>query len=282
MSFDELISVLKRPIFPKEHGVWVTLIVPLFTGTFAVPPDDGLKLFSAVVFALGLVAGVMAIEPLKLIIKPTASTNKTRAYAWAVVYSIMSLACLFFVIAWSGRWGLVWFVVMAGGLSALKMWAGLSRVLRTVGVELVGIAGLSLTAPAASYLQTGRISPESLIMYPLVIVWFVDRLFTVRRLLDVLRGGAGFATKQERYDWSKGELVSHATALLAVALIVVFSGGLAPWTAFFPFMLLTLKFRRDIKRPLVTGPMQVGFSEMRWSLAFAILLSAAFWFKSLV
>lgn len=282
MSFNELMSVLKRPIFPKEHGVWVTLLVPLVTGTFAVPPDDGLKLFSALVFGLGLVAGVMAVEPLKLIVKPTASTNKTRAYTWAVIYSIVTLTCILPVIAWNGRWGLVWFVAMAGGLSALKMWAGLARVLRTVGMELVGIAGLSLTAPAASYLQTGRIAPESLIMYPLVIIWFVDRLFTVRRLLEILRGGVAFGSKQEKYDWSKGELFIHATALLAVTLIVVFSGGIAPWTAFFPFLLLTLKFRRDIKRPLVTGPMQAGFSEMRWSSAFTVLLSAAFWFKSLV
>lgn len=282
MSFNELISVLKRPIFPKEHGVWVTLAVPLVTGTFAVQPEDGLKLFSAVVFGLGLIAGVMAVEPVKLIIKSTASASNTRAYAWAVIYSIMSLACIIPVIALNGRWGLVWFVVMAGGLSALKMWAGLARVLRTVGMELTGIAGLSLTAPAASYLQTGRVTPESLIMYPLLIVWFVDRLFTVRRLLGILRGGVVFASKRERYDWGKGELFIHSAALLAVVFIVVFSGGLAPWTAFFPFLLLTLKFRRDIRRPLATGAMQVGFSEMRWSGSFAVLLSAAFWFKRLV
>lgn len=282
MPLDKIVPILKRPIFPKEHGVWVTLVVPLVTGTFAVPPDDGLKLFSAIAFGLGLVAGIMAIEPLKLLIKPTASTNKTRVYAWAVIYSIMTLACILPVIALNGRWGLIWFLAVAAGLSALKMWAGLARVLRTVGMELVGIAGLSLTAPAASYLQTGRITPESLIMYPFLIVWFVDRLFTVRRLLDILRGGKTFSTGRERYDWSKGELFIHAAALLAVVFIVVFSGGLAPWTAFFPFLLLTLKFRRDVKRPLVTGPMQVGFSEMRWSGAFTLLLSAAFWFKSLV
>lgn len=282
MSFNELISVLKRPIFPKEHGVWVTLIVPLVAGTFAVPPDDGLNFFSAVIFGLGLVAGVMAIEPLKLIVKPTASTNKTRACVWTIIYSILTAACIFPVIAWNGRWGLAWFLAMSGGLSALKMWAGLARALRTVGMELVGIVGLSLTAPAASYLQTGRISPESLIMYPLVIIWFVDRLFTVRRLLETLRGGVTFGSERDRYDWSKRELFIHATALLAVTFIIVFSGGIAPWTAFFPFLLLTLKFRRDVKRPLVTGPMQVGFSEMRWSSVFTILLSAAFWFKSLI
>jgi hypothetical protein len=282
MSYDELKSVLKRPISPKEHGVWVTLVIPLVTGTFAAPPEDGLKLFSAMAFGLGLVAGVMAMEPVKLIVKPTASTNKTRAYIWAVIYSIMALALILPAITWNGRWGLVWFLAVAGGLSALKMWAGLAKVLRTVGMELVGIAGLCLAAPAASYLQTGRIAPESLIMYPLLIIWFVDRLFTVRRLLDVLRGGAGFASKRERYDWSKGEFFIHSAALLAVAFIIVFSGGLAPWTAFFPYILLTLKFRGDLKRPLATGPMQVGFSEMRWSGAFAILLSAAFWFKSMV
>ncbi|MBF0291590.1 MAG: YwiC-like family protein [Nitrospinae bacterium] len=282
MSFDELISVLKRPIFPKEHGVWVTLIVPLVTGTFAVPPDDGLKLVSAVVFGLGLIAGVMAIEPLKLIIKPTASTNKIRTYTWAVVYSFVASACILPVIAINGRWGLVWFLMLSAGLSALKMWAGLARFLRTIGMELVGIVGLCLTAPAASYLQTGRVTPESLIMYPLLIVWFVDRLFTVRRLLGILRGGVIFGSDKERYDWSKGELFIHMGALSVVALIVVFSGGVAPWTAFFPFLLLTFKFRRDISRPLLTGAMQVGFSEMRWSSAFAILFSAAFWFKSLV
>jgi hypothetical protein len=280
MSFNDLTPVLKRPIFPKEHGVWVTLIVPLVAGTFAVAPDDGLKLFSAVVFGLGLVAGVMAIEPVKLIIKPTASANKNRAYAWASIYSIMTLACILPVIWWNGRWGLLWFLAMVAGLSALKMWAGLSRVLRTVGMELTGIAGLSLTAPAASYLQTGRITPESLIMCPLVIVWFVDRLFTVRRLLDILRGARTFSTSWERYDWSKGELFIHVAALLSVALIVVFSRGLAPWTAFFPFLSLIPKFLMDIKRPLATGPMQVGFSEMRWSATFTLLLSAAFWFKS--
>lgn len=281
MSFDEVVSVLKRPIFPKEHGVWVTLVVPLVTGTFAVQPEDGLKLFPALAFGLGLVAGVMAVEPVKLIIKPAASTNKTRAYAWAVIYSAMTLALILPAIALNGRWGLVWFLAVAAGLSALKMWAGLARVLRTVGMELVGIAGLSLTAPAASYLQTGRVTPESLVMYPLLIVWFVDRLFTVRRLLDILRGGVVFASEGERRGWSRGELYIHAAALLAVALIVVLSGGLAPWTAFFPFLLLALKFRRGANRPLVAGPMQVGFSEMRWSGTFSILLSAAFWFKNL-
>lgn len=282
MSLDEFISVLKRPIFPKEHGVWVTLIVPLVTGTFAVPPDDGLQLVSAVVFGLGLIAGVMAIEPFKLIIKSTASANKTRPYTWAIIYSFLAAVCILPVIALNGRWGLVWFLILSAGLSALKMWAGLSRFLRTIGMELVGIVGLCLTAPAASYLQTGRVTPESFVMYPLLIVWFVDRLFTVRRLLEILRGGVTFGSNKERYDWSKGELFIHMATLSAVALIVALSGGVAPWTAFFPFLLLTFKFRRDIRRPLVTGAMQVGFSEMRWSSAFAILFSAAFWFKNLV
>lgn len=282
MSLSDLTSVLKRPIFPKEHGVWVTLIVPLVTGTFAVQPEDGLKIFSAIIFGAGLVAGVMAIEPVKLIIKPTGSTNKTRAYTWAVIYSFATLICILPVIALNGRWGLLWFIAAAGGLSALKMWAGLTRVLRTVGMELVGIAGLAFTAPAASYLQTGRITPESMIMYPLLIVWFVDRLFAVRKLLDVVRGGKVFATAQERYDWSKGELFIHMASMSVAALVVVFSGGVAPWTAFFPFLLLTVKFHRDLKRPLVTGPMQIGFAEMRWSAAFAILFSIAFWFKALL
>ncbi|MBI4666568.1 MAG: YwiC-like family protein [Nitrospinae bacterium] len=277
---DDVVNTLKRPVLPKEHGMWVALLAPLIAGVFAVRPEDGLKPLAAILLGLSVISGAFALEPIKLVVKSGAGVGKRRIYFWAAVYTFLALAFIAPLVFFYDRAGLVWFAIPAVVLGGIKMWAGLARSLRTLMVELLGVAGLALSAPAASYTQTGRLTGEPVMLFILMTVWFSDRVFTARGILDLMRSNGPTPPQEKRIETNRRQLYIHTASLSLAALTVVFSGGLAPWTSFLPFLLATIKFRRDVRNPtLPDGPMAVGYAEMRLSSLFTVMMAAAFWWK---
>ncbi|MBI5815316.1 MAG: YwiC-like family protein [Nitrospinae bacterium] len=263
---------------PKEHGIWVLILAPLLAGSLSVHADDGFKLMAALLLSAAVVSGMMIVEPFKMVFAPLSAQARDRGLAWLVIYSICAVIFFSPLLILYGRWGLFIFAAAGAALGGLKMWAGASRIQRELWVELTGVAGLTLTAPAASYTQTGQITPASVIVYLLCLIWFFDRVMTARKTLLGIRSGASFGSAAEKTAWFKKELMIHMACLGIAAVIVAASLGVAPWTAFPPFLLASAKFRLDMKNTSPPpGPMQVGYSEMRLSSAFTLLLSAAFY-----
>lgn len=267
---------LGKPVLPKEHGIWVVLLAPLFIGSFAVHPSDGYKVAGVIFFTFCSLFAAFALEPVKFLAKPAAGMDRKRIAGWLMIYSIGAVACLSVIVVSLDRWGLLWLAPLGALMVAARAWASAARALRELWVESLGVFGIALTAPAAAYIQHGRVIPESIFIYLLCVIWFYDRLMTARKTLKWARTGANLPKVLDRVGWYKNELLIHAASLTLAALVIFLSGGLAPWSAFAPFLLATGKNAVDVLFvSRLPGPMRIGFTEMGLGIAFALFEVAA-------
>lgn len=271
---------LGKPVLPKEHGVWAPLLAPMFMGTFSSVPADGFRPGAAALFAVSSLFGVFAMEPLRLLARPVRGMDTGRIAAWLGVYAIGAAASFAALVGLYGLRGLLWLLGPAAALAGVRVWASAARATRDLKVELAGVLGLCLTAPAASYIQTGELETSALVLYALCVIWFSDRLMSARRTLERVRSRPSLPTAASRAAWHGRELLIHAASLVLAAMVMAFSGGAAPPAAFFPFLLATAKNILDIGlTENLPGPMRIGFAEMGLGIIFA-LAQAAVWLSS--
>ncbi|MGK7345804.1 MAG: YwiC-like family protein [Candidatus Nitrospinota bacterium M3_3B_026] len=270
---------LGKPVLPKEHGVWVTLLTPMFMGTFSAVPEDGFRLAAAALFAVSSLLGVFAMEPLRLFASPVRGVDPKRTAAWLGIYAIGAAVSFGAFVVLYDLWELLWLLAPAAILAGVRMWAGAARATRDLKVELIGVLGLCLTAPAASFIQTGVLGARGLFLYALCVIWFTDRLMSARRTLERVRSRPSLPSALDRAAWHGRQLAVHIAALVMAALVIFFSGGSAPAAAFFPFLLATAKNVLDVGfLENLPGPMRIGFAEMGLGIAFGLAQTAAWLF----
>jgi len=270
-------SVIGKPVIPKEHGVWPALLIPLLAGSFVNPVAGGVSGSALLLLIISAVAGIFFLEPLRMLIKPPAGGVRSRFAAWLVIYSLFLLVPALLLITVYERSGLAWFFIPGVLLTVLKLWSAMARVQRELFIEVVGVFGLALTALAGSYVQNGFIPGSSIFLYFLCAIWFLDRTFMARRVLSGLRSGVWIENIKERAVWFQKQLLYHALALGLVLLIIIISGGSVPFYAFLPFLLATFANGRIITRETpLTDPMKIGYSELVLGLLFGFSLVVTF------
>ena len=261
---------------PKEHGIWVVLLTPLFVGSLSSPPAGGAWIGGIALFTMATLLGVFSLEPLKLLAKPVVGVSRERIVGWLLIYSALAVAVLLVLMVRRDRWGLAWLAIPAGLMALSRLWASAARALRDIRMELLGVFGLTITAPSAYYIQHGKLTAEALVIYLLCAVWFTDRLMAARRTLERARKRPKLPTAAQRLAWYEKEIVFHAAALFSAAGVIALSNGRAPWLAFLPFLLATAKNFFDVA---LAGepppPMRIGFLEMSLGIAFGVAMIAA-------
>jgi len=262
-------------VVPREHGAWGLLLVPLFTGVAAGLASAQhfwpLPLF--VVVALSLFWLRTPVESLIGSGPITARTAPERRTAWIVslALTVVSAACLV-VLMWGGRNRIL---LLIGFVTALAF--VVQAVLRTLGrrtrmmSQLAGAIGLTATAPAAYYLGTGRLDSGGLAL------WAANWLFAWNQIHFVqLRIHASQArTFQVKLKKGATFLVGQ-TLQLAVVFFALLKHYTPPLLilAFLPaFFRGTRWFFLD-HQPLDVK--QLGWSEMKYGIAFGALVAIAF------
>lgn len=268
-----------KPVIPKEHGVWPTLLIPLIAGSFVSPVEGGASATALLLLIVAAVAGIFFLEPLRLFIKPPAGSDKSRFMAWSLIYFFFVTAPMLALVVGYDRTGLLWFLVPGALMTALRIWSAMARTQRDLIIEVTGVFGLALSVPAGSYVQNGFISGPSVFLYFLCVIWFLDRTLMARKVLSGIRSGVWIKNIKQRAVWFKKELSYHTVALVLVLLVIGVSGGSAPFAVFLPFLFATFANARIItmSSPL-TDPMKVGYSELILGLLFGLFLVVAFRF----
>ncbi len=271
-----MLNIITRPVYPKEHGAWMVILAPLLTGSLAMGPEDGPDYGGLMLLAIATVFGFLAFTPLRHLTKSGASVNRRRYAFWMIAYSLVAGVAFLSLLLWRDRPGLLWFIIPAGLLSLSYLWSNAARIHRSLLVELTGIAGLAISAPAGAYVQSGKVSMGALALYLMLVIWFTDRMMMARRTLETIRGGKAAPAVADRVFYFRNELALNGLAIGVVTVLIFVSGGVAPWTALAPFGLGVLKnWAVVITGSTVDDPMKVGFSEMRMGLAFTALMITA-------
>jgi len=266
---------LRSFVWPREHGAWGMLLVPLATGAvLGRPVGDKIVL----VLLLGLAAlGLFCLRtPLEAWLgisswRPQNPRERRIIIHSIYVYSSVSLGALA-ILLWQIRlYGLL--LVGAAAATAFLGQALLKsrgRQTRTAA-QLVGSIGLTATAAAAYYVASARLDTATLVIWAANWVFAANQILYVQARIHSTRA----TTFGERLTQGKWFILGEIVMVLSLAL--AWREGWLPSLALLAFApvlwrglawLFSSASRLQIRR--------LGISELVHAVIFAALLIAGF------
>jgi hypothetical protein len=169
---------------------------------------------------------------------------------------------------------LYWFIAMALialVLLAINAWQAVRREDRTIGSEMMAIAGLTLTAPAAFYAGRGAFEVTALWLWALCAVYFASSVFYVKLRVSTINPRMEQA---RRKSWWR---CAFYHAFLFVSLLVLaLTGGLNifAFAAFAPVLARSFWYLAKPVRQI--NLKKVGWTEVAYALVFLIFTTLTF------
>ncbi len=260
---------------PREHGAWGMLLVPLITGA-AVGLMKGGQAGPLTVFATAAMTLFWLRTPLESWLGTTplrAQTAAERRAVLALVLFLSALAGVMLAALFQGgrNLGLLPLGVAAAlAFVAQGILKKLSRRLR-MAAQVAGALGLTATAPAAYCAVTGRFDVIAASLWLANWLFAGDQIHFVQLRIHAARTqGAGERLRRGR-SFLAGQIG------LAAVLIVTGRLGFLPWLtllAFLPVFIRGMAWFLRAAQPLAVR--RLGWSELAQSVAFGVLLIAAF------
>lgn len=262
-------------VWPREHGAWGMLLVPLVTGASVGHPDGErlvwVLLFAAV--ALGLfclrtpVEAWLGISPLR----PQNDAERRLIHYSIYTYASFAGLALGVLLVWARAYGLL--LLGAAAATAFLVQAILKQLGREtrMNAQLTGAIALTSTAAGAYYLAAGRLDRTA------VIVWAANWLFAANQIhfVQLRIHSARVMTPAEKIVRGQGFLLHEAISLflLGMAWRAGWLPGLA-LVAFAPVFFRGLAWFVESPRPLQVH--RLGASELVVALVFGGLFIAGY------
>jgi hypothetical protein len=253
---------------PKEHGAWAMLYVPFAVGAL-VAWSAPLRLL---LLAVSVTFVFIARESL-LIWWRARGRGRQNDEALRFTVSYLALAGVFgapLLLVYH----LYWFIAM--GLAALVLLAinarqAVRREDRTIGGEMMAIAGLTLTAPAAFYAARGAFDVDALWLWVLCAVYFASSVFYVKLRVNTISPRMNEARRQA---WWR--CAFYHAFLLASLLVLALTGNLNlfAFAAFAPVLTRSFWYLARPERRI--NLRRVGWLEMVYSLVFLVFTTLNF------
>jgi hypothetical protein len=262
-------------VWPREHGAWGILGIPLVTGAAAGLRHGGewlpLLLFALAAFALFClrtpVESLLGASPMRAQTPEERRTVCMAAAALGIV-SFLTLAGLF----WQGRnRGLLLLGALTGVLFLLQMLVRkLGRRGRTPA-QLIGALGLTGTAAGAYYAVTQRLDLVALAL------WLANWAFAANQIHFVQTRIWGAKLTTWRQKLTHGRMFLAGEIVTLILLLAGWACGLLPTLtllAFLPVLIRGTAWFFQGAQPLDVH--RLGLSELAHALGFGVLLVVAF------
>ncbi|HWJ04077.1 MAG TPA: YwiC-like family protein [Verrucomicrobiae bacterium] len=248
-------------IVPREHGAWAMLLVPFLVGIGV----NGFAFNLPVLLTAGLALALfLARYPLTLLVKYPQRKN-------SYIPSLLLYLGAAGVLAVPLLVGYKLYALIPMGVLALvflgsNLWLTARGHERSLSANLLGITGLSLTAPLAYYVSSGPIKLLSLML----TLWIVCSLFF---------GSSLFYVKMLFRESKNPYFREAALTVHLLGLVVTVAGvltGLAPLLLPLAFIPPLVKVVIAIRRSGTPSLRQIGFQEIAYSLVFLVLTIISF------
>ena len=265
---------LRALIFPREHGAWGLLLVPLFSGAavgWASTHGGGpsLILFLAAVLALFWLRTPVESLLGTTALKAETPAERSMAFFASMMLTLVAAGCLAGLL-WRGRHG---GLLPLGGIGAMAFLAQTvlmksGRQLR-MSAQVVGAIGLTCTAPAAYYVITNHLDARAWVLWAANWAFAGNQIHFVQLRIHAARA-ASFGER-----WARGRMFFVAQILLLPILAMA-----SRWRLFSPWLLLAFVpalmrgFSWLFRSPQPLRVRSLGWSEMRQGILFGILLAA--------
>jgi hypothetical protein len=221
-----------KPPMPREHGAWGILLIPFATAV-------------GVAGAWNLPVTLLLGSVLCFYIARTSFLKQN--YRWTAILLAGSAACVLpLLIVWK-LWWLAAFGVVAAPLAFRK-------TERSVAMQLLAVAGLTMTAPAAWYAATSKLEYR---------LWLLNALY--------FAGGVFYVKMHIAAAISR----KPAGRLPVVIYYGALTGLLAWWPVGLAFLPVIVRaFVGAARVSPVLRIKRLGWTEVAYSIVFAVLLVA--------
>lgn len=253
-----------RPL-PREHGAWALLLGPLVVGLLAArhPGLPGWVLgLSATALFLAREPAVRLLRGRRHGVRPEVRRVWIR---WAVVCSALGLAGMALLVLVLQRPGLALLGLVVLPLLAVHLWLTEQREERSIPAELLGIAALTLAAPAAWYTATGSFLPDGGLLWILCVLYFSSAVFYVKMQVSRFLRPQGFLGARRLH------VAYHGLAAVALALLVV-AAGLNPWIVIAYLPMFARSAVGAVRGPARLNLKQLGYLEVAYTTWFVFVL----------
>ncbi|MBI4424503.1 MAG: YwiC-like family protein, partial [Elusimicrobia bacterium] len=230
---------------------WAMLLVPALIGLGA---PGGAPRPVVLAFLLLSVFGFLCRTPLLAV---ASGAPPRAALGWLAAYAALSAAALLPLLLAYQRWWLLAFGVPALGLLAWTVASGAGKQMSQAN-ELLGVAGLSLGAPAAYYAATGRLDADAWLLGALSALYLSAPVLHVNAAMLGHRAAAHPAAAAPAAAAKRRSVAFHLATFLLVT--VACAASALPWLAALPFFLALAKTARLAAAP----PARVDFKRLGW------------------
>ena len=262
-------------LLPREHGAWGLLLVPMVTGA-GVALRESNHIPPVVLLLIAALSLFWLRTPLESLLDTSVMKAQPRDERVAVAITILGLGALaslsLAALLWSGQNPLLWPIGAAAGAAFLgqALLKQLGRPARMLS-EIVGIIGLTASAPAAYYVVTGKFGATAWVLWIANLIFAGDQIHYVQLRIHTARVEGFRAKRKHGWSFAAGQFVM--TAGLTVACLFRLMPAIAS-IAFSP--LLFRGWFYFIKRPAPLVVRKLGWSELSQAVAFCVLFIAAF------
>jgi len=262
-------------IVPREHGAWGLLLVPMVTGA-GVAFHQASHIFPLILLLTAALALFWLRTPLENLLGTTAMRAQSVEESHTLRSVIVMLAAVAGIalafLLWAGRNADLWPLgaTVAVAFIAQAILKKISRRTRMLS-EMVGIIGLTASAPAAYYVITGQFDDRAWMLWLANILFAGDQIHYVQLRIHTAKI-QGFRAKLA-HGWAFALGQAIMTAIITVACIARQMPAIAS-LAFAP--LLFRGWFYFVQEPTQLVVRRLGWSELKHATAFCVLLIAAF------
>lgn len=257
-----------KPVFPKEHGLWAWVFLPLIVGAGCAEGDHAVM----IPLLMSVFAGFMMYTPARIIYKgwKRKTAPDGNILFWFAAYAAAALIFTFLTAA-GNPWTLVFYGALALAFM-MAMEASAGGFGRSAAFEFGGLIFLSAALSLlGAFTVTGALARAHIAPWALTLLFMLERSVAARRVARL--GGFIPALAQQ----SKKHAITLKTVfkqnlgpaflspLVALAIAYKLGAPLLPVAAFIPGFFTTLNFY--LKPPAALRPL--GFAELYLSIFFA-------------
>ncbi len=261
-------------IFPREHGAWGMLLIPLITGA-GVGLQFGHRLGALALLTVAALALFWMRTPAESLLGTSVvrvQSSVERRTAWLAVVGLGLVAVLALGRLFWGGTDLGLLVIGAGAGLAFLLQAVVKRLGRwgRMPAQFIGAIGLTCTAAAAYYVVAGKFDRYALAL------WFANWIFAGNQIhyVQVRIHSARASGWKEKFSRARG--FCFGQVLMALTLLSTWRIGLLPTltlVAFIPVLIRGVSWFFRPAKPLNVH--RLGLAELSQAIAFGALLIMA-------
>ena len=211
-------NLIPPPIFPREHGAWALLFLPMIS---AIITTSDFNVY-ILIYAVCVFFAFISYLPAQVILKyytgiRRSGLNVRQAYFWLYIYIGTSFVFFSFLIL--HRYTLLIPIGIIGILAFVINFVVSKSYGKTIAGDLISVFGLSLSCPGAYYVLRGSIDGQAVSLWLLNFTFFSGSIFYVHMKIASVRHIGIRNSFREKITLGGGTLIYYFLFFVAVGIL---------------------------------------------------------------